>query len=349
MKKIREDIQNRSFSRIYLLYGEETDLRNEAARLLLSAVAGSDTMNLRRIDGPADFETLPGLLDFVITVPFMSDYRVLLWDRSQLFRLRKTEKTDGETEEKKEEKAEDDGEDRILSLLRSVPETAVVIFTEDEVDKRSKYYKYIQKNGYISEFRHPDKEDIGKWILKKLKAENLKIRQDTYCHLLSKLPDDFSELKNETEKLLSYCIGKEVVETSDVDALLSDNPEDRVFDMIEAAISGKKEKAYQLYQDLLILQQSPIFIFKLMERETAQLYEIKKMKAMGKSDGEIYGALSMNEWLYKKLFSAGRKISAEKAKSLFYHAVDIETQLKNGNLQDKLLPELLLAEILNQS
>ena len=52
MKKIEADIKNETFERVYLLYGEETYLRDSCRRRLTDAVAASsDSMNRTIYDG----------------------------------------------------------------------------------------------------------------------------------------------------------------------------------------------------------------------------------------------------------------------------------------------------------
>ena len=59
--------------------------------------------------------------------------------------------------------------------MSALPEYLVMIFVEEEVDKRSRMYKAAQKNGRVTEFATQNQDTLMRWILGNLKKENRKI------------------------------------------------------------------------------------------------------------------------------------------------------------------------------
>ena len=76
MKELKRQIKERQFARVYLLYGEESYLRNYYSKLLMEAVTQEDTMNSATFS-ESDID-LAAFRDFVETMPFFADYRFAL-------------------------------------------------------------------------------------------------------------------------------------------------------------------------------------------------------------------------------------------------------------------------------
>ena len=115
MKKLREDLKNRTFEKVYLLYGEEDYLRSYWYGKLKEALDQGDSMNVRYAD--ADTVSPESVRDFTDTMPFFADRRVLFLNDTGLFAS---------------------ASDAYAGWLPSLPDTACVIFNEKRVDKRNK-------------------------------------------------------------------------------------------------------------------------------------------------------------------------------------------------------------------
>ena len=123
MKSIEEDIRNRDFQPVYLLYGEESYLKRQYRQKLKEALsAQGDTMNCACFEGK---NISPGeLVDLAETLPFFADYRLILAENSGFFKKSCEELAD---------------------YLKQVPPTTIFVFVEEEVDKRGKMYKAVKR------------------------------------------------------------------------------------------------------------------------------------------------------------------------------------------------------------
>ena len=119
MKRIAQDIKNGQFSNIYLLYGEEAYLRRQYRDNLKKAlVAEDDTLNCTSYSGK-DIN-VNEIVDIAGTMPFFAERRVIIIENSGWLKS---------------------GEDRMVDLIKNLPDTTYIVFVESEVDKRSKLYK----------------------------------------------------------------------------------------------------------------------------------------------------------------------------------------------------------------
>ena len=187
MKRILADIKSRNFQRVYLLYGPEAYLRLSYANRLCEAVLpSSDTLNYTRFDGAKTEET--AIIDFAETMPFLADRRLIRVQESGLFKK---------------------AADRLPDFLKRVPDYAVIVFVESEIDKRSRLFKAVSSAGYAAEFPVQDEKTLLRWGAGLLARAKIRIREDDMRFLLQRTGSDMSRLASEIDKLVHYLRGRE--------------------------------------------------------------------------------------------------------------------------------------------
>ena len=197
MQRINEDIKTGNFKQIYLLYGEERYLKNQyTARLRKALCQDGDEMNTHFYQG-RDF-SLGQVIDLAETLPFLAERRVMFFKDTGLFKS---------------------GGEKLAEYLASPNDTTFFVFTESEVDKRSKLYKTVQSKGYVAEFTVQDENSLKRWIAGILGREGKKISENTAQLLLSKTGTDMENIQMELEKLICYCLDRDVVTAEDVEAV----------------------------------------------------------------------------------------------------------------------------------
>ena len=119
MKTLNEHLKTKTFKNVYLLYGDEAYLRNQYRDKLKKAMINEgDTMNFSCFEGKGiDEKELTAMAD---TVPFFSDYRLIIVENSGFFKT--------------------SGHETLAEYMKHIPETTCIVFVESEVDKRSKLF-----------------------------------------------------------------------------------------------------------------------------------------------------------------------------------------------------------------
>lgn len=320
MKRIKNDIANRTFARVYLLYGSESYLRQSYAKRLCEAIVPeSDSMNRLVLDGDKIREG--EIIDFAETIPFFADYRLVLIKDSQFFK--------GSVE-------------LLPDYMKSIPDHAVLVFSEREIDKRSRLYKAVQKAGYVSEFKELKESDLMKWGGTLLKKGGLKITGEDMRFLLSRTGTDMNHISLEIDKLIHYCHGREAVGRADIEAVTGTQIENHIFDMIEASTLGNRKKALDLYSDLLALKEPPMRILFLIGRQYNQLLMIKELQSEGNSPDLIAKKTGIHPYAAKKLSGISRKFNEEALKHAVHTCTEMEEAVKTGQIGDRLSVELIL-------
>ena len=94
-------------------------------------------------------------------------------------------------------------------------------------------------------------------------------------------------IDKELEKLLCYTLEKDYIDVSDVEAITTEQTENKIFDMIDAVALHQQKKALDLYYDLLALKEAPMRILFLLSSQFQRLMIVKSMTNQGFGNKEI--------------------------------------------------------------
>lgn len=325
MGRIDEDIKTGQLNHIYLLCGSEAYLRKEYKERLKKALSPEeDSMNYSYFEGK---DVSVGIvIDIAETMPFLSDKRTIIIENCPFF------KSEGE---------------KLAEYLKDVPQTTYFVFVEESVDKRSKLYKSIVKNGCVIETNGLTEDKLATWIVGMLKKEHKKITQNTMNHLLSKIGTDMDNIRSEVEKLICYCYEKEVIEIEDVDAICTSQIQNQIFDMLDAMANKKQKDALRLYYNLLALKEPPMRILYLIGRQFNLLLQTKILKQKGYNDKAIAEKIGVPPFAVSKYLKQAGKFQTEDLKKAIEECVEADWAVKSGNRNDRLSVELMIIQYSN--
>ena len=320
MQKLNEEIKSGHLRPVYLLHGEEAYLIKQYRDRLKNALLGDgDSMNYHYFEGK-DIN-IGEVIDLAETLPLFSDRRVIIIENSGLFKH---------------------GGEQLADYLKEPSETTYFVLVENEIDKRSKLYKAVSTKGRAVEFKAQDESVLRRWILGILKKENKKISDRDLQLFLEKTGTDMENISKELEKLICYCIDKEVISTEDVEAVCVRQINNQIFDMMNAIAEKKQKEAMDLYYDLLTLKEPPMRILFLLARQFNILMQVKELNNKGyplKTIGEIIG---LPGFIAGKYVNQAAKFSADELRLAVSDCVETEEAVKTGRINDVLSVELLL-------
>ena len=320
MQTLNQDIKEKSFKKIYLLYGDEPFLVGSYKKKLPEAITGGDTMNFNYFEGKnPDVKEIISLAD---TMPFFADRRLILVDGSGFFKS---------------------AQEELAAYLPQMPDTTCLVFAESEVDKRNRLYKRVKELGYAAELNKQDTAQLMRWAAGILGRDGRKISRPVMEYFLERTGDDMENIRMELEKLVCYTMGRDVITKEDVDAVGTVHVTSRVFDMVAAIVAGNTKKAMDLYEDLLTLKEPPMRILFLIARQFNQLLQIKELTAAGKDKGAMASALKVPPFAVGKLTAQARAFTRDQILSWVTLCVETEEAVKTGRLSDRLAVELLIA------
>lgn len=324
MQHIQNDIKQNTFRHAYLLYGEERYLKRQYTdRLRKAMCAEDDRMNTHFYTGK-DI-SVGEIIDLAETMPFCAERRVIFLSDSGLFKS---------------------GSDKLAEYLASPSETAFFVFTESEVDKRNKLFKAVQSSGYAAEFTAQDEQTLKRWIASSLGKEGKKITENTAQLFLQKTGTDMENIEMELEKLICYCMDREVVSAEDVEAVCTNRISNHIFDMINAVAAGRTREALQLYYDLLALKEPPMRILFLIARQCNLLLQVKELRTRGYDAKAIAPKIGVAPFIAGKYVTQAGRFKSSVLRNAVEQCVEAEEAVKSGRMNDKMSVEVLILSVL---
>lgn len=320
MQRINEDIKQGNFKQIYLLYGEERYLRKQYTDRLKKALCGEDdSMNTHFYEG----KDVPvgEIIDLAETLPFLAARRVIFISNSGLFKS---------------------GGEKMAEYLTAPNETTFFVFTENEVDKRSKLFKTVQAKGYVSEFAVQDENTLKRWVAGILNKEGKKITENTVQLFLSKTGTDMENIRMELEKLICYCMNRDVITEDDVNTICTNRISNHIFDMINAIADGQNAQALQLYYDLLALREPPMRILFLIARQYNMLLQVKELKSRGYDNKTIGTKIGVPPFIAGKYVTQASRFKSADLRLAVTQCVEAEEAVKTGRMNDMMSVEMLI-------
>ena len=326
MRTIDEDIKNNSFQSAYLLYGAEGYLKKQYKDKLKKAlVREGDTMNAAFFQGK---ETNPKeLIDLAETMPFFAGHRLIVVEDSGFFKS---------------------GAEDLAEYMAQVPATTTFVFSESEVDKRSRMYKALKAKGRIVEFAVQNQELLTRWMLGRLKREGKNITRAAMGEFFQRVGTDMGTLDREMEKLICYCLERDVIELADVEAVCPQAVTNKVFDMVGAIIECRRREALELYYDLLALREPPMRILFLIMRQYNILLQLKDLKRKGVSSSAMAKEAGIPAFAVNRSLGQASRLSVDSIKGILSYGAQMEEAVKTGRMNDQIAVELMIIEASRQ-
>ena len=319
MKVIKEHIKSGSFRQFYLLYGKESYLTRLYRDKLRDAILGeADQMNFSRFEGK-DID-LREVNDIAQTLPFFNDRRLILIEDSGLF------------------KSQSD----LTDILMKAPEYTFFLFTEQDVDKRNKAYKFINDLGIVSEMKSLDDQNLRLFVVSLLKPSGKKITQSVVDYFLEKTGDDMDNIYNEVEKLMSYTSERDTITVEDVDAVTTVQITGKIFHLMDAIGLKQQKKALSLYYDLLSVREKPSHILFLIMRHFNIILQINELSSKGFSNQIISQKVGVPAFSVARYINQAKNFTIEQLYKSLKLAADTEEQIKTGRINDRIGVELMI-------
>ncbi|MDR1000364.1 MAG: DNA polymerase III subunit delta [Clostridiales bacterium] len=315
MKNLKEDIKFCRFKGVYLLYGEERYLVLHYEKEIQHRLFGADfSVNTDVFSGgkvPAQ-----SIIDAALTVPFLEDFRLILVKGSGLFKAGR--KADS---------------DLMAGFLPNIPEHSVIVFTEDEVDKRSKVYKRVNEIGRAIEMKPPAEKDLATWVANMLKKRRRSISSPALQMLLRYTTHDMQSLVNEIDKLASqeepFDDNAEIT-ARDIENVCVPALSARVFDLTDAVGRMDTEKALNVFSEMLLRKEQPLVVLTMIARQFRLMAQCKALGEKNRSAPEIASALNLRSFIVTECLRQARQFSIDALINALDNCLETDLNIKNG-------------------
>ncbi|MBR5640782.1 MAG: DNA polymerase III subunit delta [Firmicutes bacterium] len=261
--------------------------------------------------------------------------------------------TDIFTQQPKDMKAE--GVQVLADYLSGVPETTLLLFTADKVNKTKALYKNAVKAGVVYDFCPLDRGTLAGWIAKQLQGLGKNASRDDIlayadrCGYLEKESGyTLYNVKNDIAKAAAFA-DSQTVTARDFEVCMQGEEETDAFAVLDAAFSGQKGKALTILHNSISAEQPSKqdgVVLRFLGLLCSQLEIMVEARERGNRDGDPYAvaaAMGANPYRIKKAMQASYNKNYTELKDSLAAAYEIEKNYKSGQIDAYLALEMFIA------
>ena len=220
--KLINDINNRKFSPIYLIHGQENYFSDKIIKLLVSNVINEDAVDfdLKKIYGKKSDENQESeVIDFIKRFPLSGDYNLVVV---------------------KDSKNLSNDFNNIISYLENLNSKSILVLAFNEnIDKRKKIYKSSQKNGVVFESKKIYENQVYKWIEDQCALMSLNLHPNSIKIISDFTGNNLSQIDNELEKLKLNSKKEQIITPDEVENIIGFSKEYNFFELTK--VIGKND------------------------------------------------------------------------------------------------------------
>lgn len=233
-QRFYKELELKKFKPVYFLHGDEPYLLDQCVTRFKLAVLDESTIDFNYALYYAGDADVSQIKDTVGTLPVFCSHRLVIIKNAHNFK-------DSEWTE-------------IESLVKNqVDSTILVLMFSEKIDKRKRFIKTLLDQANCVEFKKPYGNEFPRWISHIAKGINLKITNDAIHRLHRLVGNNLTEIESQIFRLRDYIGDRNLIELTDVNAVVSISREESIFDFTDAI--GNKDRVLALEQLVNLLDQ----------------------------------------------------------------------------------------------
>ena len=303
---------------VYLLYGLKDFQINEEIKNLTK---NQNDMNISRYD--LNNTPLKDAIDDAETYSMFAETKTVIVENASMFTTLTSKDSD-----------------IVENYLNNINKSTNLIFTAhaEKIDTRKKITKLIKKVGIVKEFN----EEISPLNLTKNLLKDYDISEKTINLFLDRVGNNPLIIQNEINKIKIYKNKDKNITDKDIINLTNKNIDIDIFKLIDYIVQKNKEKAIELYYEMLKINEEPIKIIVILANQFRIMYQSKELLKKGYSEKDIASILKIHPYRVKLAIQNSRNYSSKTLLEYLNNLADIDIGIKTGKLNKDLALELFI-------
>lgn len=321
-------------SHIHLIYGSTKPLVEEKVTSIINQyIKHVDDFNFSKYD--LQETTFEIIAEDAMTIPFLSDQKVILINNSFIFTGEKVKL------------AHDMDLDKVVDFLEKFNGPNIVIFKvlQDKLDERKKIVKRIKKMHSVTKIEPLDEAGMKRLIKQNFNQQFKDIKADALDELIHLVGLNYTNIVKEMDKLLLYIGDKTVISKQDVSDVVSRSLEQNVFLLTDYIARQDKKNAVLLLKDLINMKEEPIKLLALISSQYRLYYQVKILAQKGYSEQQIAKEVKVHPYRVKLALRKVSRMELAQLLNIIDECAETDYALKSSYLDKVLILELLILKI----
>jgi DNA polymerase-3 subunit delta len=235
---------------------------------------------------------------------------------------------------------EEDDYEKILSNADNIPDSTMLVISEDKIDKRTSFFKAMQKAGEVKEFKPLTEWETESWISRMFESRGKSIDRKDVELLVQVSGTLLRKLDTEIEKICVYAFERDRITGLDIMEMASQGELSSY--AVENALASKDARAMLSAITLsLKSKEYPEYLISKLAGKVRTYLEIKLLQGKKMQKQSIISGMRLNPGYYEHLAVAAQKYTVREliAGIKALHAADIA--LKTTGQSPDVIMELL--------
>lgn len=178
-----------------------------------------------------------------------------------------------------------------------------------------------------------------------INKNNYKIDDDAIDEIINRCNYDFNIFLNEVNKLFIFCNQEKIIKLKDVLEIVSYNPENNIFNIINALILNDVNSVMNSYNDMKSLGIEPVMIINSLSSNLIFIDQVIYLYNLNKNFIEISEILHCNKFRTKVVIDNYKKNLSFSPKTLLNKLSILDKDIKLGNVDRFLGLEIFFANL----
>lgn len=225
-------------------------------------------------------------------------------------------------------KVKDAYEKELLRYIDNMNDNVIILKCIDEsLDERKNITKKLREKCKVEEIKKMDYKELHEYITNMFASNNKKITYNQVKEILNRCEYNDDLAINETEKLLLYKLGEDVITDDDIDKVVSKSSEKEIFTLSDAVMKKNLKQIFNSYNILIRSGIEPVVLIDNLARQFRTLYQVKILcKTM--DEKEISRKLGLNPYVVKKAHENVNNYEEEELINNLYELSNLDIDIK---------------------
>ncbi len=324
--ELRNQLGKGEISPIYLLFGAEKYLRNQAAKAITEKVLRDAPLReFNESEFSLNDTEFVNAISAAEQLPMISPKRII-----KITEINKLKEND---------------EDSLANYVTRPAESSVVIFVADELDKRRRFAKTLLENCVSVEFTNLSDMELLAWAKGKLKELKTEADDQTLRQIVALVGNNVLKLTNEIEKLATAALPDSIITHELVEKLVPNSRELSNFELTDYLLDKNRVRALQILKKILDDGAEPLMLLGLIANNYRRLFLAKELMKQGIERKEVARTINLPYHKQEDFLATARRADSIQLSSYIKRIAETDLAIKTSKATPRIQIELLVTEL----
>lgn len=234
-------------------------------------------------------------------------------------------------------------QEAVEDIIAAAGNNTILIFEENTIDKRSRFYKYLKQHTEFYELGEPTREQAIEFVQHYVKHEKQgNINAQAAGCLVDRIGTEQQQLVQELDKLVLF---NPEIDQSAIEQLVEPSFQETIFNMTDALVAGRSQHILELYRGLRLNRIHPQEVIGALAWQLEVLLKIKAFQAHNQSNSGNTQISGLHPFVVQKNVPIARRLNWQDIRAMIQTSAEADQTLKSQQTDPDAILETLLLEL----